>query len=67
MSFYLTSSVPGLATVCVLLVTLPVTVASAERSFAKLKIIKTYLGSKISQYRLGGLALLATENECAKQ
>ena len=67
MSFHITSSIPDLATACVLFATLPVTVASAERSFSKLKIIKTYLRSTISQDRLDGLALLAIENECAKQ
>ena len=41
--------------------------ASAERSFSKLKLIKTYLRSSISQERLDGLALLAIENEGAKQ
>ena len=41
--------------------------ASAERSFSKLKLIKTYLKSSISQERLDGLALLAIENESAKQ
>ena len=40
--------------------------ASAERS-SKLKLIKTYLRSSISQERLDGLALLAIENEGAKQ
>ena len=52
---------------CVLFATIPVTVASAERSFSKLKLIKTYLRSSISQERLDGLALLAIENEGAKQ
>ena len=41
--------------------------ASAERFFSKLKIIKTYLRSTISQDRFDGLALLAIENECAEQ
>ena len=63
MSSGITSSIPELATACVLFATLPVTVASAERSFSKLKIIKTYLRSTISQDRLDGLALLAIENE----
>ena len=61
------SSVPELATACVLFATIPVTVASAERSFSKMKLIKTYLRSSISQERLDGLALLAIENEGAKQ
>ena len=67
MSYHITSSIPELATACVLFATLPVTVATAERSFSKLKIIKTYLRSTFSQDRLDGLALLAIENECAKQ
>ena len=60
------SLVLELATACILH-TLPVTVASAERSFSKLKILKTYLRSSISQERLDGLALLVIENEAAKQ
>ena len=47
--FQIMSSVPALATACVLFATIPVTVASAERSFSKLKLIKTYLRSSISQ------------------
>jgi len=39
----LQASMPELVTACVLFMTLPVTVATAERSFSKLKIIKTYL------------------------
>jgi len=35
------SSVPELATVCELFAKIPVTVASAERSFSKLKLMKT--------------------------
>ena len=67
MSCHIASSIPELATACILFATLPVTVASAEGSFSKLKIIKTYLRYTISQERLDGLALLAIENECAKQ
>ena len=62
------SSVPELATACVLFATIPVTVASAKRSFSKLKLIKTYIRSSISQDRLDGLGLglLAIENGGAK-
>jgi hypothetical protein len=38
-----------------------VTVASAERSFSKLKLLKNYLRSKMSQERLNDLAILCTE------
>jgi len=61
------SSVPDLTTACALFTVLPVTVSSAERFFAKLKILKMYLKSAISQESLDGLALLAIENETTKQ
>ncbi|XP_024196409.1 uncharacterized protein LOC112199664 [Rosa chinensis] len=46
-----------------ILLTVPVTVASAERSFSKLKLLKSYLRSTMSQERLNGLALISIENE----
>ena len=46
-----------------IMLTIPVSVASAERSFSKLKIIKSYLRSTMSQQRLNGLALLSIEKE----
>lgn len=49
-----------------ILLTIPVTVASGERSFSKLKLIKTYLRSSMSQERLVALATLSIENEEAR-
>ena len=46
--------------------TLPVTVATAERSFSKLKLIKNYLRSSMFQDRLSGLSILSIENERAR-
>jgi riboflavin synthase alpha subunit len=46
-----------------ILLTIPVTVASAERSFSKLKLLKSYLRSTMTQERLNGLALIALEND----
>jgi len=40
--------------------------AGAERAFSKLKIIKNYLRSTISQDRLSGLATLSIENNLAE-
>jgi hypothetical protein len=46
-----------------ILFTMPVTVASAERSFSKLKLLKNYLRSVMSQERLNGLATLCIEKQ----
>ncbi|XP_050897880.1 uncharacterized protein LOC127104761 [Lathyrus oleraceus] len=46
-----------------ILLTIPMTIASAERSFSKLKLLKAYLRSTMSQERLNGLALIAIEND----
>lgn len=44
-----------------IMLTIPVTVASAELSFSKLKLIKTYLCSTMAQERLNALAILSIE------
>jgi hypothetical protein len=54
-------SYPNTAIAYQLLFIVPVTVASAERSFSKLKLLKNYLRSKMSQERLNGLAILCIE------
>jgi hypothetical protein len=41
----------------------PIIVASAERSFSKLKLLKNYLRSAMSQERLNGLASLCIEKK----
>jgi hypothetical protein len=46
-----------------ILLTVPVTVASAERSFSKLKLLKNYLRSTMSQERLNHLATLCIEKK----
>jgi len=45
-----------------ILLTIPITVAFVKRSFSKLKLIKSYLRSTMSQERLNGLAILLLEN-----
>lgn len=60
------SAFPDVFTALVLFLTLPVTVAGAERSFSKLKIIKSYLRNTMGQSRLRGLSLLAIEASRAK-
>ena len=46
-----------------ILLTIPVTVASAERSFSKLKLLKSYLRCTMTQERLNGLATIALAND----
>lgn len=59
----LQDSVPNVVIALRILLTLPVSVASGERSFSKLKLIKTYLRSTMLQQRLVGLATISIENE----
>lgn len=50
-----------------LFLTIPVTSASAERSFSGLRRIKTYLRSTINDQKLSSLALLSVEKKLLKQ
>lgn len=58
---------PNLTIALRILLTIPITVASGERSFSKLKLIKNFLRSTTTQNRLNGLAILAIEHEIADQ
>ena len=57
------STYSKLLSAVVIFITLPVTVASTERSFSKLKLTKNYLRSSISQDRMDSLAILSIENK----
>ncbi|XP_066323458.1 uncharacterized protein [Miscanthus floridulus] len=54
---------PNISIAYQVLFTMPVTVASAERTFSKLKLLKNYLRSVMSQERLNGLATLCIEKK----
>ena len=54
---------PNLWVALRILLTLPVSVAGSERSFSKLKIIKNYLRSTMSDGRFSSLAVLSIEHE----
>jgi hypothetical protein len=54
---------PNISIAYRILFTMPVTVASAERSFSKLKLLKNYLRSTMTQQRLNGLATLCIEKK----
>jgi hypothetical protein len=42
---------------------MPITTATAERSFSKLKIIKNYMRTKLGQERLSNLEFLSIERD----
>ena len=50
-----------------ILLTIPVIVTSAKKSFSKLKLIKSYLTSTMSQEKLNGLTILSIENEILEE
>jgi len=49
-----------------IILTIPISDASAERSFSKLKLLKSYLRSTMSQDRLNSLVLISIENNFVK-
>lgn len=53
---------PNLVIALRILLTLPVSITSGERSFSKLKLIKNYLRSTMGQDRLSDLALISIES-----
>ncbi|XP_060860098.1 zinc finger MYM-type protein 1-like [Metopolophium dirhodum] len=59
----LTTVLPQVTKLCALILTIPATSASAERSFSALKRIKTYLRNNQTQNRLSNLSLLSIEKE----
>ena len=50
-----------------ILLRIPDIVTSAKRSFSKLKLIKSYITSTMSQKRLNGLTILSIENEILEE
>ncbi|XP_026483030.1 zinc finger MYM-type protein 1-like [Ctenocephalides felis] len=63
---FMSCSFPEMCTALLLFLTIPVTTASAERSFSKLKLIKNYLRNSMGQHRLSNLAILSIENTMAR-
>ena len=58
----LCESTPYLFMSLKLYLTVAVSVASCERSFSKLKLIKSYLRSNMGESRLSGLSILSIES-----
>lgn len=65
--FELVDTFPNLFTCLKILTTMPVSVGAGERSFSKLKLIKTYLRSKMSQHRLNALAMMSIERRVSDE
>ncbi|XP_020871413.1 uncharacterized protein LOC110225777 [Arabidopsis lyrata subsp. lyrata] len=61
------SCYPNTWTAYHIMMTIPVSIASAERSFSKLKLIKSYLRSTMSQERLNGLSMMSIERSLAEK
>ncbi len=62
----LADQLPNIVIALKIFLTLPVSVASNERSFSKLRILKDYTRSTMGQDRLSNLAILSIEHEIAK-
>lgn len=58
--------VPNMVIAYRIMLSMPVSVASGERTFSKLKIIKTYLRNSMNQDRLNSLAIVSIENDVAE-
>jgi len=59
------SSYPNSYTLYKIFYTLPVSSATAERSFSRLKLLKTYIRSTMTEDRLSNLAILSIESNIA--
>ena len=56
---------PNLFIALKVLLTFSLSIASSERSFSKLKLIKTFYQSTIMDDRLSSLAIISIESDCA--
>ena len=63
----LISSLPNIFIAIRILLTLPVSAASAERSLSKLNLIKTNLRTTMIQERLNGLSMISIEKDILKE
>ncbi|XP_029340951.1 uncharacterized protein LOC103309313 [Acyrthosiphon pisum] len=65
--YKLKESHPNIEMAIRIFLSIPVTTASCERSFSKLKLIKTYLRSTMAEERLSSMAILSIETEIASK
>ncbi len=64
---FMETDISDVFSVFIMFFILPVTVASVERSFSKLKLIKDYKRNSMGQLRLNDLSILAIESSEAKK
>jgi len=57
------NSVPNIVIMLRIFITIAVSVATCERNFSKLKLIKNYLRSSMSTLRMRNLAILSIEQQ----
>lgn len=65
-TYSLRAEYPNLEIALRIFLTLPITVATCERSFSKLKLIKNYLRSTMGQDRISDMAILSIEHTLVK-
>ncbi|XP_069582652.1 zinc finger MYM-type protein 1-like [Ranitomeya imitator] len=65
--YSLENSVPNIVILLRIFLTIAVSVATCERSFSKLKLIKNYLRSTMSAMRLGNMAILSIEHQLSEE
>ncbi len=58
---------PNTAIALRILITVPLSIASAERSFSKLRLIKNYLRSTMVEERLTSLGIISMENDLGRE
>ena len=64
---HLSETVPNLIILFRIFLTIGISVASCERSFSKLKLIKNYSRSTMSTLRLSNLAILSIEHKLTNE